>query len=79
MGVNNSKVLKSKKSKSKQITPHDLINKEKESTYYLSNDINDVDRLHIQHFFKKFIFQNNFSSPIEDKLIKGGCKVLDVG
>ncbi|GBC09797.1 hypothetical protein RclHR1_09110004 [Rhizophagus clarus] len=79
MGINNSKLLKSKKSKSKQIPSHDLLNKEKESTYYLSNDINDVDRLHIHHFFKKFIFQNNFSSPIEDKLIKGDCKVLDVG
>ncbi|GBC26018.1 uncharacterized protein OCT59_020322 [Rhizophagus irregularis] len=29
------------------------------------------------HFLKRYIFQNNFSSPIEDKLIKGGCKVLD--
>ncbi|CAB4438936.1 unnamed protein product [Rhizophagus irregularis] len=78
MGINNSRLLKSKKSKSIQVSSHDLLNKEKESTFYLSNDINDVDRLHIHHFFKKYIFQNNFSSPIEDNLIRG-CKVLDVG
>lgn len=78
MGINNSRLLKSKKSKSIKVSSHDLLTKENESTYYLSNDINDVDRLHTQHFFKKYLFQNNFSSPIEDNLIRG-CKVLDVG
>ncbi|CAB4438935.1 unnamed protein product [Rhizophagus irregularis] len=31
------------------------------------------------HFLKRYIFQNNFSSPIEDKLTEGGCKILDIG
>ncbi|RIA99735.1 S-adenosyl-L-methionine-dependent methyltransferase [Glomus cerebriforme] len=77
MGINHSKLKKSK-----QVPPNfdqTLSNKEKELTYYLSNDIDDVDRQHMHHFFKKYIFQNNFSSPIEDKLFKEDCKVLDVG
>ena len=52
---------------------------QEELEYYLSNNISDIDRQHMHHFFKRYIFQSNFSSPIEDKLIQGGCKVLDVG
>jgi hypothetical protein len=52
----------------------------KELTYYLSNhDNNDIDRQHFNHFFRRHLFQNNFSSPIEERLIQGSCKVLDVG
>ncbi|GBB92123.1 hypothetical protein RclHR1_01970005 [Rhizophagus clarus] len=31
------------------------------------------------HFFQKYLFQNNFSSPIEECLNQGECKVLDIG
>jgi hypothetical protein len=49
-------------------------------TYHLSNhDDDDIDRQYFNHFFRRHIFQNNFSAPIEEKLIEGGCKVLDVG
>ncbi|CAB4380378.1 unnamed protein product [Rhizophagus irregularis] len=47
--------------------------------YLSSSDIDSIDRLHMYHFVKKHIFQNNFSSPIEDKLIEGECKVLEIG
>ena len=46
---------------------------------YLSNNVSDIDRQHMHHFFKRYLFDSNFSSPIEDELIQGGCKVLDVG
>ena len=52
---------------------------EKELSYHLANEDGDIDRNHIFHFLKKCLFQNNFSSPIEDKLTQGGSKVLDVG
>jgi len=47
--------------------------------YYLPNNFEDVDRQHIYHFFKRYVFQSNFMVPIEKELIQGGCKVLDVG
>ena len=49
-----------------------------ELAYYLTNSVSDIDRQHGHHFFKRHLFGNNFSSPIEDELIRG-CKVLDVG
>ncbi len=49
-----------------------------ELAYYLTNSISDIDREHGHHFFKRHLFGNNFSSPIEDELIRG-CKVLDIG
>jgi hypothetical protein len=51
---------------------------EKLLEYYFSNDTDTIDRFHVSHFFREYLFQSNFSSPIEDKLIKGG-KVLDIG
>ncbi|RGB40716.1 S-adenosyl-L-methionine-dependent methyltransferase [Rhizophagus diaphanus] len=70
----NSQYLLSKESESRNLY------KEKELTYYLSNhDDEDIDRQHFNHFFRKHIFQNNFSVPIEERLIQGGCKVLDIG
>jgi chemotaxis methyl-accepting protein methylase len=52
---------------------------EKLLEYYFSNDTDFMDRLHVFHFLRQHIFQSNFSSPIEDKLIEGGYKVLDIG
>ncbi|GBC09795.1 hypothetical protein RclHR1_09110002 [Rhizophagus clarus] len=52
---------------------------EKLLDFYLSTSIDSIDRTHMYHFIRAFLFQSNFSSPIEDKLIEGGCKVLDIG
>ncbi|CAB4474677.1 unnamed protein product [Rhizophagus irregularis] len=52
---------------------------EKLLEYYFSNDTDSIDRFHVFHFLKQHIFQSNFSSPIEDKLIKGEYKVLEIG
>jgi len=50
-----------------------------ELAFYLINNVNDADREHGHHFFKRYLFGgSNFSSPIEDELIRG-CKVLDIG
>ena len=38
----------------------------------------EIDRLHSNHYFFKYIWQNNFSAPIEHKL-KENARVLDVG
>jgi hypothetical protein len=83
MGNKNSR-LKHKKSTIKKIPEFDQIESEQERQdklldYYLSTDINSIDRLHMYHFLKRYLFQGNFSSPIEDELIKGGSKVLDIG
>lgn len=52
----------------------------RELTYHLSNHgDDDIDRQHFNHFFRRHTFQNNFSAPIERRLIQGGCKVLDSG
>ncbi|CAI2182628.1 19202_t:CDS:2 [Funneliformis geosporum] len=45
---------------------------------YLASDIDYVENIHAFHFVKRHLYQSNFSSPIEKRLIQGGCKVLDV-
>lgn len=52
---------------------------EKELKYYIPNNYEDIDREHMFHFFQSRIFQNNFSSPIEERLLREECKVLDIG
>ncbi|CAB4380393.1 unnamed protein product [Rhizophagus irregularis] len=52
---------------------------EKELKYYIPNNYEDIDREHMFHFFQSRIFQNNFSSPIEERLMREECKVLDIG
>jgi hypothetical protein len=59
-----------------QITTN--INEEKKLKYYLPNNHTDVDRQHANTFVKKEIFQGSFSASIEERLNRGGCKVLDV-
>ncbi|RIA99739.1 S-adenosyl-L-methionine-dependent methyltransferase [Glomus cerebriforme] len=62
-------------SKVEQITK----NEADEAKYYLPNSLDDIDRLHAHTFIKMNVFQSNFSVPIEERLIRGECKVLDVG
>jgi hypothetical protein len=76
--------LKNKRSSNKKIPDFDQIKSEQERQeklmdYYLSTTIDSIERTHIYHFLRAYIFQSNLSSPIEDKLINGGCKVLDIG
>ncbi|KAF0541350.1 S-adenosyl-L-methionine-dependent methyltransferase [Gigaspora margarita] len=51
----------------------------KDVVYSLPNDEEESDRLHLQHFLLRYVWQNNFSAPIEHILSKPGSKVLDVG
>ncbi|CAB4374685.1 unnamed protein product [Rhizophagus irregularis] len=47
------------------------------ATRSLSKDNEEIDRLHLQHYYFKYIWQKNFSAPIEHKL-KENARVLDV-
>jgi hypothetical protein len=82
MGNKNSH-LKNKQSTIIKIPEFDQIESEQERIEKLLDNhfsnADSIDILHTYHFLKKHIFQSCFSSPIEDKLIEGGCKVLDVG
>ncbi|CAB4414372.1 unnamed protein product [Rhizophagus irregularis] len=51
----------------------------KELKYYIPNNYEDIDRLHMFHFFQRYLFQSNYSSPIEERLTQGKCKVLNIG
>ncbi|CAG8678872.1 7247_t:CDS:2, partial [Cetraspora pellucida] len=51
----------------------------KDAIYHLPNDEDEQDRLHLQHFLIRYLFQSNFSSPIEHILDKPGTKILDIG
>ncbi|GBB92127.1 hypothetical protein RclHR1_01970009 [Rhizophagus clarus] len=82
MGNNNSSL----KHKNKKIeTNKEIDNKtteleeKKELKYYIPNNYDDIDRVHMFHFLQRYIFQSNFSSPIEERLMQEKCKVLDVG
>jgi ubiquinone/menaquinone biosynthesis C-methylase UbiE len=50
-----------------------------ESKYSLPNDAPEVQRLLAQHNLFKETWNSNFSSPIENLLLDGGLKVLDIG
>ncbi|KAF0511297.1 S-adenosyl-L-methionine-dependent methyltransferase [Gigaspora margarita] len=47
--------------------------------YPLPNDDEESDRLHLQHFLIRYIWQSNFSSPIDHILSSQGSKILDIG
>ncbi|RHZ83715.1 hypothetical protein Glove_88g31 [Diversispora epigaea] len=49
------------------------------SNYFLPNDDEEVDRLQLQHFLFRDIWDGNFSSPINDFIDQGGANILDVG
>ncbi|CAG8718803.1 889_t:CDS:2, partial [Cetraspora pellucida] len=49
------------------------------SKYHLPNDESETDRLHLQHFMLRYLWQSNFSAPINDILSKPGAKILDIG
>ncbi|CAG8436058.1 9351_t:CDS:10 [Diversispora eburnea] len=42
-------------------------------------DEDEFERLHIQHYICRFIWQKNYSAPIKEKLESGGALILDVG
>jgi hypothetical protein len=47
--------------------------------YFLPNDDEEVDRLHIQHYTFRYIWQSNYSAPVDDLLKTEDTKVLDLG
>ncbi|CAG8546239.1 4071_t:CDS:2 [Funneliformis caledonium] len=47
--------------------------------YSLPNDDAEMDRLKLQHYLFRYIFQGSFSSPVEEILKIGGTEVLDLG
>ena len=47
--------------------------------YPLPNDDEECDRLHMQHFIIRYVWQSNFCSPVEHILNSEDAKVLDVG
>jgi len=46
--------------------------------YLLPNDDDEIDRLQMQHYLLRYIWQSNFSAPVKE-ILKCGAKVLDVG
>ncbi|CAI2185876.1 5702_t:CDS:2 [Funneliformis geosporum] len=47
--------------------------------YFLPNDDEELDRLHLQHYMWRYLWQSNFSAPVDDLLQKEETKVLDIG
>ncbi|CAG8681466.1 20920_t:CDS:2 [Dentiscutata erythropus] len=47
------------------------------SKYIMPNDDEEVDRLQIQHFLYRNIWNGNYSAPVKELLERGNCKVLD--
>ncbi|CAG8642359.1 2858_t:CDS:2, partial [Cetraspora pellucida] len=46
--------------------------------YFLPSADKDIERLQMQHFLFRYIWDGNFTSPIHDNFIDGGVKVLDI-
>ncbi|CAG8532844.1 23531_t:CDS:2 [Dentiscutata erythropus] len=47
--------------------------------YQLPSDDLEIDRLQLQHYLMRYVWQLKFSSPVRDLLREGGVRVLDVG
>ncbi|CAG8554645.1 158_t:CDS:2 [Funneliformis mosseae] len=47
--------------------------------YTLPNDDEEIDRLHMQHYLQRYIWQGNFCAPVHNILRTPGARVLDVG
>src|SRR3954452_24308338 len=50
----------------------------KDSKCKLPSEDEHIDRIQLRHLIFKYVWQGNFSAPVEEKL-KNGAKVLDVG
>ncbi|RIA99020.1 S-adenosyl-L-methionine-dependent methyltransferase [Glomus cerebriforme] len=63
---------------------HKIINErryhnEENLLYYLPDDDKETDRIYLEHNILRYIWQGNFSSRIEERLIKENTKVIDLG
>ncbi|CAG8621763.1 18313_t:CDS:2 [Dentiscutata erythropus] len=47
--------------------------------YPMPNDEDEQDRLHLQHFLMRYLWQSNFSAPIDQILNTPGAQILDIG
>ncbi|CAI2185454.1 6682_t:CDS:2, partial [Funneliformis geosporum] len=47
--------------------------------YLLPNDDEELDRLHLQHYMMRYIWNSNYNAPVDDLLQKEDAKVLDLG
>jgi hypothetical protein len=77
----NNGTMKLRNKKSKQQLMEREENKESAKLrFHLPKNDLDIDRMQLQHFLFKHIWNdNNYSSPIEQKLKSGDCRVLDAG
>jgi hypothetical protein len=57
--------------------PHDLKSLNKYNFPSFNDD--EFESFNVEHYLFRFQWQSNFSSPIEQNLLSGGVKVLDVG
>ncbi|CAG8587405.1 18475_t:CDS:2 [Dentiscutata erythropus] len=63
-----------------KISKKNQFNGENSASDNLSNEMNEeADRLHLQHYLQKNIWQNNFFAPVGHLLEQEDTKVLDVG
>ncbi|KAJ3034900.1 hypothetical protein HDV00_004543 [Rhizophlyctis rosea] len=50
-----------------------------EKVYMLPNDDEEMDRLHLQHYMIRMLYQSNFSAPVGAILGREGARCLDLG
>ena len=51
---------------------------ESKHSYILTDKFDESERIKRKHFVIKYMFEGNFSAPIQD-LLTNGCRVLDIG
>ncbi|PKK72775.1 S-adenosyl-L-methionine-dependent methyltransferase [Rhizophagus irregularis] len=47
--------------------------------YFMPNDEQEISRLEMSYLLVKYLWQNNFSSPIHEKLTNENMRVIDIG
>src|SRR5688500_18051744 len=65
-------------SKFHEVVPDTYEKIKRSSKYKLPSDDEIMGRIQLRHFLFRYVWQSNFSSPIDEKLRNGG-KVLDIG
>ena len=90
MGIKNAKLIKTSREPTQQSEhPHRKesfrfedgrrFHNDDNSKYFLPNDDDEIDRLHLQHFLIRYLWQGNYIAPIDDLLKDENSKILDLG
>ncbi|CAG8556935.1 1826_t:CDS:2 [Ambispora gerdemannii] len=68
-----------RKSAEEKVNGHAHAHREDNPKFDIPHHLKGIPRLEVQHYLMRFLYQGNFSSPIQETLNAGNARVLDLG